>query len=137
MATKVQESSPCGTVKNIEKLRCSVLFTAVNQKHKCSVFCSGMVFIISSFMGIHRTDNLGLLLLFSTSTRKQVAQRCLVRFSRWSQLRKGREGRKMPAMLCRIREMWRDNVLLMRHENLRKPKKNLTSLAGEAERKET
>ena len=56
-----------------------------------------------------------------------------MRLSRRSQLSPLTVERKMAAMLCRIREMWRDNILLMRHENLRKAKKNLTSVAEEAE----
>jgi hypothetical protein len=132
MATKVQESFPCGTDMNIEKITISVLFTAVNQKHKCNVFCSHVVFIMSSFMDIHRTDYLGLLLLFFINMRTEVAQRCHMRMCRWSQLRKGRVERKIAARLCRKREMLMDNILLMRDENLRKAKKNLTSVAEEA-----
>jgi hypothetical protein len=63
MATNVHKSSPFGTDMNTGKITISILFAAVNQKHKCSVFCSRMVFIMSSFMDIHRTVYLGLLLL--------------------------------------------------------------------------
>jgi hypothetical protein len=84
-------------------------------------------------MDTHRTDYLGLLLLLFITMRTQVTQRCHMRLSRWSQVRDGRVERKMAAMLCRIREMWRGNILLMRHENLRKAKKNLTSVAEKAE----
>jgi hypothetical protein len=34
MTTKVQESSPCGTDTDTEKITISVLFTAVNQKNE-------------------------------------------------------------------------------------------------------
>jgi len=69
MANRFQECSRCGTDMNTEKITVFVLFTAVNQKHKCSVFCSCIVCIRSSFMDIHRTDYLGLLLLFFINRR--------------------------------------------------------------------
>jgi hypothetical protein len=74
-------------------------------------------------MDIHRTDYLGLLLLLFINMRMHNSPEVPHESEQVESDERGERGKKMAVMLCRIWEMWRENLLLMEHEHLRKVKK--------------